>query len=344
MRSQQILGVIGFIFWTAAATAQPLASIAVEPQNVPRLHVLDGVVEAVSQGTLSAQTSGRVVSIAVDVDDVVVKDAVVLKIDDIRQRAALEQAQASLAEARARRDEAESEHRRVDDLRKRNLASQADLDRVEAALKAARARLEAAQAGLASAREELDRTVVTAPYTGVVTERHVELGETVSPGMPLLSGLSLEQLRVVVHVPQRLVGAVRNAHYAEVMMEGGAAVKATEWLVFPVAEAGSNSFKVRVQLPPGTTGLVPGMFAKVAFALESEPRLMVPQSAIAYRSELTAVYVATAPQQFRLRQVRLGRRFDQKVEILAGLQAGERIALDPVAAAIAIKQSGAGHD
>jgi multidrug efflux pump subunit AcrA (membrane-fusion protein) len=105
---------------------------------------------------------------------------------------------------------------------------------------------------------------------------------------------------------------------------------------FPVADAEANTFRVRVNLPDGAATLYPGMFVKVGFVVGETRRLLVPVEAVVRRSELSGVYV-TDGEAVALRQVRLGRRYGDSIEVLSGLSAGEAVATDPVAAGIWLK-------
>lgn len=326
------------IHFNPSVAAADLAVTDVRLQTTPQERVFDAVIEAVHQSTVSAQIVGRVVEINYDVDDFVPKDAVIIRVHDSEQRARVEQAQAGLQEARARLKEARDEYNRVEDIYAKKLVAQAELDKVEAALKAARARVEAAEARLTEAREQLDHTVIKAPFAGVVTERHVELGETVGVGQPLMSGFSFEHLRATTQVPQAFVTAVREHGRARLLLPSGDSVAAESLRVFPYADAQSHAFNVRVNLPQGDHGVYPGMFVKVAFVTGVEERLLVPAAAVVKRSELTGVYVVDADGRVSLRQIRSGGRRDGQVEVLAGLIPGERVALDPIAAGITLKQ------
>lgn len=321
---------------TAAELPFPVA--AVQQQTLPDEQILDGVIEAVNKSTVSAQTAGRVEEIMVDVNDVVAQGAPIVRIRNIEQRAGLEQAQASLREAQARFIEAEAEYHRIRSVYERQLVAKAQMDSATAAFNAAKARLEAAQAGVAQARESLGYTVINAPYSGIVLERHVELGESVQSGKPLMTGFSLDELRVVVNVPQRLIGPVRQYSQARVLpLNGEGGVAAEKLIFFPYADPQSNVFKVRVYLPKKTAGLYPGMFVKTAFRVGENQRLTVPRSALVQRGEVSAVYVVK-DRQVSLRQVRPGRVEGDPVEILAGLDAGEQVALDPIQAGVYLKE------
>ena len=324
---------------SAAATASlPFETIEVRYEEAARERVWDGRIEAVNQGTVSAQTSGRVAELPFDVNDFVEAGAVVMRFTDAEQRAALNRAEAAFAEARARLANAETEFERAEKMIANNTIAQSRFDQVKAERDSARARLDAAVAGVQTAKEQLEYTVVRAPYAGIVSERHVELGELVSPGQPLISGLSLQSLRVNVDVPQSMFRAVHTIGKAFVYIDGER-IEAESLTFFPVADTGSNTFRVRVNLPDGAATLYPGMFVKVGFVIGETRRLLVPAGAIVRRSELSAVYVSDG-DRLTLRQVRLGRSYDGSIEVLAGLDAGEIIAADPVEAAIWLKEQG----
>ena len=314
----------------------PFDTATADYEVAPRERVLDGRVEAVNQATVSAQTSGRIAELPYDVNDFVDAGAVIMRFTDTEQRAALDRAQAALAEARARLANAQTEFERAEKMIANNTISRSRFDQAKAERDSARARLDAAVAGVETAKEQLDYTVVRAPYAGIVSQRHVELGELVSPGQPLISGLSLQSLRVNVDVPQSLFHAVRKIAKAAVYVDGER-IEAESLTFFPVADNAANTFRVRVNLPDGAVTLYPGMFIKVGFIVGESRRLLIPTTAVVRRSELSAVYVVDG-ENVSLRQVRLGRRFGESIEVLAGLVAGEAVATDPVRAGIWLKE------
>ena len=326
-----------------AAPEVPFPVTEARYEEAPRERVFDGTVEAVNRATVSAQTTGRVAEILYDVNDFVEAGAVIMRFTNVEQQAQLSQANAALVEAEARFNEAEQEHERVANMFRNETVSRARFEQAQANRDAAAARLEAARSAVARAEEQLQYTEVRAPYAGIVSERHVEVGEAVSPGQPLMSGLSLESLRVEVGVPQSMFEPVREIGQAFVYA-GDDRIAAESLTFYPVADPVTNTFRVRVNLPEGSAQLFPGMFVKVGFVVGESRRLLVPAEAIVRRSELSAVYVADE-ERVALRQVRIGRRYGGDFEILAGLDEGEYVALDPVAAGIYIKerQSAATH-
>lgn len=305
--------------------------------------VFDGTVEALQQATVSAQTGGRIAELNYDVDDFVEAGSVLVRFTDVEQSTALRQAQAQLAEANARKTQSEEEFKRAQNLRERGLGSQQDLDRALASRESAIARVAAAQSAVEAAQQQLDYTTIKAPYAGIVTRRFVEKGETVAPGQSLFSGLSLEQLRVVVDLPQTVAAEVRKNPQASVITDEGR-VETADITLFPIADPVTNTFRVRLDLPNGQFGLYPGMFVKAVFAIGDAERLLIPAQAVLHRSEVTGVYVVS-PVGVRLRQVRTGQQFGERIEILSGLVAGEEVALDPVRAGMVAKVgTGPGHD
>lgn len=317
-----------------AAPGAGLETVVVAAREGEGERLFDGTVEAVQQATLAAQTTGRIVALERDVDAPVAKGDLILRISGVEQRARLDAALQALTEARAVAAEARARFARVSDLARQKLLSQADLDRATADRDAAEARLAAAEAGVAAAREQFGYTEIRAPFAGVVTARHVEVGEAVNPGQPLTAVAALGALRVNVDVPQALADPIRALGKARIY--AGSAVLASQALVvFPAAASGSNTVRVRIDLPAEAADLYPGMFVKAGFSSDAPAALRVPAAAIVRRSEVTAVYVVSGEGAVRLRQVRLGRQLGEEYEVLAGLAAGERIATDPVAATLA---------
>lgn len=315
----------------AGSPASALASVVVHSVHAPLERMVDGTIEAVNQATVSAQTAGRITEILYDVNDVVPAGAVIMRLKGSEQRAGLQAAQAALTEAKARNAEALTSYQRIADLFQRHVVSKAQLDQATANRDAAAARLAAADAGLATAREGVGYTEIRAPYGGVVTKRLVEVGESVSPGTPLMTGLSLRDLRVDTNIPQSVVMQVRRINQAAVYV-GNRRIEATKITIFPEAATPSSTFRARLDLPSGSLDLAPGMYVKVGLVIGEADRLLIPASAVVERSEVTGVYVLDSRGQVSLRYVRPGQRIGDTLEILAGLGDGERIALDPIAA------------
>ena len=340
MNRSAIIGlIIGLLAPMTLMAELPVETAIAETITVPREIILDSTVEAVNQSTVSAQTGGQVKELFFDVDDFVEKNSIILNLRDTEQKAQLDRAEAALKEAQAELKRSQDEHARIKDIFAKKLVSTADMDRAAAALKTAEARVKAAKAGVEQAKEQMEYTQVRAPYSGIVTQRHVQVGEIASPGQPLMTGISLDRLRTLVAVPQSIVQAVRSQNKARVLLPEGKSATATKLTVFPFADHVSNTFKVRVDLPEGVPGLFPGMFVKTAFTLGEKTVLAIPEKSMVYRGEVSGVYIVKQDGRVGFRHIRPGRKLKQGlIAILAGLDEGEKVALDPIGAGVLLKQ------
>lgn len=308
-----------------AVRAQALPTVVVQPHPVDLTFPAEALVEAVNQATVAAQVSGRVVEVRVDAGQTVRKGELLMRIDAREAAEAAAGATAQLVNARAN-------YERLKNLRAQNFISAAALDK-------AKADFEAAQAASGQAGVGLGHATVTAPIAGVVAQRQTELGEMAAPGKPLLTLYDPAGLRVTASVPQYMLPRMRGVTRAKVEFpELGRWVDATSVALLPVADAATHVSQVRVGLPADAgANLLPGSFARVHFVIGRASKFTVPKAAVLRRGEVAAVYVQGADGRLALRQLRLGEEFGGEIEVLAGLAAGERVALDPVKAGIALK-------
>ena len=321
----------------AATPAAPaLASVVAEGRNAANEASHDGVVEAVRQTVIAAQVPGAIVALQVKPGDSVKAGQVLARIDS---HAADQNALASDATVRAARaslDVASKDFDRQKQLYDKNYISQAALERAEAQFKATQAQVAAQLAQAGAAHVEAGFHTVRAPYAGVVSEVPVSLGDMALPGRPLLILYDPSALRVTAAVPQ---ASAAPGATALARLELPALPAAQQWVkplrvtALPAADSATHTVQVRFDLP-ATPGLVPGMFARAWIPSQgaNDARVYVPSKAVVRRAELTALYVINAEGRALLRQVRLGRAAGDRVEVLSGLSAGERVALDPQAA------------
>lgn len=303
-------------------------TVTVQPQTVTQAVALEGVVEAVNQSTVSAQTAGTIVELPVDVDDPVEAQQLIVRLDDTEQRARLNRAQANLESARSTQTDASRRFQRIKELYQQDVASEAERDEAQTQLETAQARVSEAQAALEEAQKQLSYTQVRAPYAGIVTERFVDLGESVQPGQPLMSGLSLEQLRVVTDLPQQYAQSVRANRQAQIITDDGRELAIASMTFYPYANEQSHTFRLRLNLTDPEGALFPGTLVKVNVAVGERETLLIPSSAVLVRGELRAVYVVEQDKKPQLRQVRVGVQRNGQSEILAGLAAGETLLAD----------------
>jgi RND family efflux transporter MFP subunit len=294
------------------------------------------VVEAVRQTVVAAQVQGAVVALQVRAGDKVQPGQVLVRID---ARAADQAAAAGAAQARAATASMEAatlELERQQQLFAQGYISQAALDRVLAQFRTARAEASAQLSNAAAARTRSDYHVVKAPYGGVIANVSVVLGDMAMPGRPLLTLYDPTALRVTAAIPQTAVAepVAQLAPQAEIPGAGQGPFRPVRVELLPTVDAASHTLELRLDLPRDTHA-APGMFARAWLSGpgSGDARIFVPAQALVRRSELAAVYVIARDGRPLLRQVRPGRSEGSQVEILSGVAAGERVALDPQAAA-----------
>lgn len=328
-----------------AATAAPqVAVITLGEKAVGGGAEFDGNLQAVRQSVLSAQASGRITSLAVKAGDRVKAGQVLAVIDDRVTQAGVAQAQAGVAQAQANLANAKAAYERTRDLRAQGFIAQAALDASLAQYRAAEAGAAAARAGQTQASVAQGFTRLTAPYDGWVLATHAEAGQLAMPGAPIVTVYAPQPMRAVVYVPASQQALALQAGEVEVQLPGTDRwVKPVSRTSVPAADPVSQTVEWRLNLSEAdAVNQVPGRQVKVRFAggsaMAAPQRLVVPASALLRRGELTAVYVVTgvgdAAQGFALRAVRTGATHGDSVEVLAGLKAGDRVALDPVRAGL----------
>lgn len=324
-----------------AAVLPTLDTVTVGSGPSAREQQVEGTLEAVNQATLSAQTSARIVALPVDVNDTVKTGQLIAQLRDTEQRSGLEQADSALRAAQARKVEADKTYARIKEVYAKRLVAAAQMDSATAGHEAARAALAAAQAQRNRAAEQLAYTEVRAPFAGVVTSRPVQVGEAVMPGQALLVVQAPGAMRAVVDLTQQLAEALRKTGKATVLLPDGRRIEASQVTVFPNADPTTQTVRVRADLPPKVNdGIYPGMAAKLVFSVGEAETLAIPASALMQRGEITGVYLQDA-NHIAFRAVRTGRALaDGRIEILAGLANGERVARDPKAAAAAVMPEG----
>lgn len=283
---------------------------------------LQGIVEATNAATVSAQTSGRIEQVLVDIGDVVAPGATIVTITSTEQYQAVAQAQAQAAAAEATLIADQREFDRISSVVADGLLPQAELDRVQARLQNAKSQLTAAQAAVTRAREQLSYSSVKAPYGGVVSGRLVEPGEAVQPGTPLMSGFDPTTLRIHVDVPMSLARSVERFATARVQTQDGW-VEPTSFKLFPTVDAASATVRLRLTLPTDIQ-LLPGQWLSISVKSGEHEGLMIPAEAITQQGELTLVKLASGAW----RAVRVTKPYEGHVEVLSGLSAGEAIHYD----------------
>ena len=338
--ASMLLGV-GMLAASDALHAAPVATALARAGAVEGWLSIDGTLQPVRQATLAAQVGGNVLMLAVKPGDRVRSGQLVARVDERETQAAVQRSEAGVAQAEAETRNARLGAERSRDLRAQGFLSQAALDQAETQFKAAQAGLQQAQAGRNQATLVRGFASITAPFDGVVLDTHLQAGDLAAPGRAIATVYAPGALRAVVQLPSSMAVAARKAAEVQVELADGRRIAPSSRSLLPTADAVSQTVEWRLELPAATADAgLPGQALRVLFqgragAQPSTAPLVLPASAVLRRGELTAVYVVQ-DQRFVLRAVRTGAdRGAAGIEVLAGLKAGERHALDAVQAGLA---------
>ena len=332
---------------SATAASTQLATAVIDARASTAGILVDGVVEAVRQATIAAQIPGRILELRVEAGAVVAKGQVLARIDEREVAQAAAAGEAQVARAQADLSAARVNLDRTKLLADKKFVSPAAVDKAQADYDAAAAQVAAMKAGAGQSGAMKSYATITAPFAGVVSIRHAQLGDTVQPGMPLFTMFEPGRMRVVASVPETQLRDARAAKTGSIELSGlDKPIGPVAMIVQPVTDPRTHTGTVWLDLPGFVAGISPGAFARVRFAGSARAggasKLWVPVQAVAYRSEVSGVYVVDDKGDIRFRQLRLGESAGaQGVEVLAGLQAGEKVALDPVAALAQLKRTAA---
>jgi len=330
----------------ARLTSQPLSYEAV------------GTVRPVATSTLSSKLMGTVKEIRVQEGDRVNQGQTLVVIDKRNVTAQFRQAQAALDEARqaeaaaaSTRDAAvagaqlaratyerylklieedSASRQEFDEVEARHRQAQASLKQVEQMLAAARFRVQQAAAAVSAAGVASDDAAILAPYDGIVTAKMSEVGDLATAGTPFFTLESMGGYRVDVVLPEAYFSAVRLNQSVMIRIPslGDQPLEGSVETIVPVADQRSRSFLVKIRLPVDGAARS-GMFARVVIRTGEERIMLIPASAVVPQGQLTGIFIVDDNQIARFRLIRAGRRFEDAVEIITGLNEGQRFVLSP---------------
>jgi len=342
-----LLGMGATLTWAQSAPVPTagIASAVVESSLTAAETGFDGVVDAVHQTTIAAQVAGTVVEVRVKAGEPVKAGQVLVRIDARTAEQGVAAGDAQVQAARASLEVATQEYERQKALLQRNYISQAAFERAEAQFKATQAQVNAQLAQAGAARAQSGFFVVSAPYSGMIAEVPITVGDMAMPGRALVNLYDPTALRVTAMVPESVAsraaaGGKGIAIEIPGLAEAPARLAPSRVQVLPTADPSTHTVEVRLDLPRTVQHAIPGMFARAWLHVDSlarpgsgSPRLYVPAQAVVRRAEMTGLYVLDPQGRPQLRQVRLGQAIGERIEVLSGIAAGERVALDPQVAA-----------
>lgn len=312
----------------SGSTTRPLLTVETSPQ--PEQVDLIGTVQSEYRTTVSARLQANIVEMNVNAGSQVSKGQVIARLDDRDLKARLEQANEALRAAEAQRDLARRKAERFGRLVQEQAAGTEEWDDWKARYAAAAADATAAQQKIREVQVALSDAMILSPMDGIVVERLAESGDMAVPGKGLAVIYDPQNLRLEALVREAYIGRLdelrKKKQPIPVLIESiGKEVPGLVTQIVPLADPQSRSFVVKVHLS-AATDLYPGMFGRLRVPLGEAPRTEIPQRAVREVGQLSLVTVAV-DDHTEVRAVRLGRTRGDRVEVLAGLAAGDRIVL-----------------
>ncbi len=318
---------------TAVTEAATAPTQIVRSAARPDLRFVSGTVRSSNVSPLSAKVMGNVTRLFVSEGDVVRAGQPLLEIDsrDLRARSDQARAQAgeveqAIAAARANANVMATTFKRFAALRERGSVSPQEFDEISAKNSGAQAQLEQALARRAQVRAAVSEaetfvgySTIRAPFDGIVTARMIDPGAQAAPGMPLLIIEDSSSYRVESSIDEALASQVHAGD--EVVVEG---IRARVAAITPSFDPATRSALVKINLPREAR-LRSGSFVRVGFSVGSRKAIAIPSEAITRRGDLTSIYVIDSSGTARLRLVTLGEERNGSIEVLSGLDDGERI-------------------
>jgi RND family efflux transporter MFP subunit len=261
----------------------------------------------------------------------------------------LQASQQAIAAANADYALAESTMQRYQILYDKKSVSPHEYDEVKAKLAAAKARRDAAhantsqaEAGVVEANSAVSFTRIRAPFDGLIIAKLADAGAMAAPGVPLLVVEDPSHFRLEANVDESQIGAVRLGSSVPVVLDslGSKAISGKVVQIVPAADPASRTFMVKIELSADPQ-IRSGLFGRARFSRGERESILVPQTALLQRGQLEAIYVVGKDELAGLRYITLGKPSGNDVEVLSGLDNGERIVAQPGERELSGKRVGA---
>jgi HlyD family secretion protein len=352
------------------AAVKPVQVETVRQTPVHRSVDLVGTLAAVDQVTISSEADGKVSRILADLGDRVKAGQALIRLDNEKQQYSSDQQKAALARALAQYGATDPQHlpevdrtpdvqkansdlvqakqafTRADELFKRKLVSQQTLDDAQAALqskqasyesalqgaKNLRASIQASEATMKLADRQLRDTEIRAPFDGYVEKRLVNLGELVKTQMQVMSIVRVDPLKVIAEIPERMAPWMSAGQPVQLHVDAYPDKTFTGKVsrISPAVNTATRAFPFEALVPNHDAALKPGTFARVHIETDKQDEVMtLPYSALQYRYGVNRVFVV-AGDKLVVRELKVGDRVNDRIEVLSGVKPGEQVALTDV--------------
>lgn len=310
-----------------------VATVSTGSQNAI---LASGQVEAVQTANISTRVMGRITNIYVKAGDKVNKGQLLATISDEDIRAKRAQTDAMIAEAEASFVNAQKDLERFTNLYKQQSATAKELDNVTLQFNSAKARVDAAKQMRSEVNASLSYSSLTAPFSGVVTQKLAEVGNIANPGMPIVTIEQSGILQVSASIAESDISNIHLGDAATLLIKStGKSFEGKVIELNPSSQFTGGQYIVKISIPEtAKADIYSGMFVSVTIPLKGVKQIqsnadvvLVPTSAIVNRDELTGIYTVSENKTALLRWIRLGKNYGDKVEVISGLAKNESFIL-----------------
>jgi len=291
---------------------------------------ISGTLEPDREAVLRAQVSGSVLQTYADQGQAVNAGTVLARIDASGIQDAYTSARAGLVSARNAADVAAKDLARNEKLLAAGAIAERDIDQSRRASIAAQAALEDANSRLATAEKAYRSTTVTAPFSGVVSERPVSAGDVVQPGTALFTVVDPSSMRLEASVPAEQLASIRIGVTVDFTVSGypGRQFVGRITRINPTADPTTRQVRIYVSIPNEGRALVGGLFANGRMSTATKMGLVVPQSAVDVRGSIPSVMRVKQGKAEKVQvQIGLTDKTSETIEVLSGLQPGDTLLL-----------------
>jgi RND family efflux transporter MFP subunit len=313
---------------TPVTASVPIETMTVQAQDLPIVIETVGRIQPDREVLVSAEIPGKIKDYGADVGDRVTKDQLLVQIDPTDYQLALREAETNLSAALIYLSAARKAYERFQTLLPKKVISQDNFDKIEAEFEAARARKEQAEVGVAITRERLAKAGIRAPFSGMVAERHIEKGQWIAAGMPVMSILDLRRVRAKVFLTERDFVHIDRKDPVKIVAEAypERSLSGSIDRIDIEADTMTNTFGIEILVDNPATILKAGMSVRTSItALVLRDIILIPQSVVIFRDRGTEVFIVGDDGRAEVRAVKLGRRSGNLIQVTEGLGVGDRL-------------------
>jgi multidrug efflux pump subunit AcrA (membrane-fusion protein) len=342
----------------------------VRQESITRAVEVVGTLAAVDEVTISSEAEGRVSRLSADLGDRVVAGQSLLELDREKPEYNLDQAKAAAARALAKFGASDPQHLppieqtpdvqkaqaelvqarqafdRAEELHKRQLVPRQTLDDADAMLRSKQASFDAALQNAKNLRADIDAslaamkladrqlrdTQIRAPFDGYVQKRLVNLGEYVKVQTPVMAVVRIDPLKVTAEIPERMAPWMKVGQPVELHVDAypGRAFTGRLSRISPAVNTATRAFPFEALVPNAEALLKPGTFVRARIVSgKTDQVLTLTYSSLQYRYGVNRVFVV-AGDRLAMRELKVGERFGDRIEVLGGVKAGETVATSDV--------------